>query len=1027
MKLLALAFVSLALAGTTQAQTCALVNDINTMAGIGLSSSPGGWAQLGKTYIFAATTCARGRELYKMSSTGVVSLVVDIRSGTKSSDPRDFTTCGGTVYFTAFTDTRGRELWRTNGFSLGTTLVRDIAPGSASSNPRNLTCCHNRLYFTASDRNNGTELWRSNGTSATTELLSIQAGPGSSSPKSLTCCRGELLFSAFKTGFGRELWRVGTATRTPILEGDIQRGSGSSSPGNLVSCNNVLYFSAFQNGTGTELWKAVKNTVFGNWKESLVRDIRVGSKSSFPSNIICCGKKVFFSANDGIRGSELWRSDGTPRGTKRLSDIKPGSGSSTPSNLISCGNTVLFSATGASDGQELWQTFGSTGVRRVRDINPGAGGSNMRNLTCCSGRLYFSANNGTSGNELWRASPGVFGAWTANLVKDIRKGSASSSPQSFLCIGSRVYFTANDGVDGVELWRSDGTALTTVLQKDIETTKQNASSNPGEIVCCWGQDQFFAAEDGTNGRELWVGRKSRAFWPTKLVKDIRKGRASSNPRDLTCCGKWLFFTADNGTNGRELWRSDGTPSGTQLVKDIRPGASGSNPTQLTCCGDILYFTANDGKNGTELWRSNGTSSGTTLVRNILSGALSSAPKWLTCCKGVLYFSAISLASGRELWRSNGTFGGTVQVRDIRKGSASSNPRDLICGGRTLYFAANNGTNGEELWRSGGTAASTIMVADIRPGSASSSPRHLTFCEFANGTVFFSAIHPTLGREFFQTRINSRSVVFNKDTRPGAASGNPSNIVCCGAQVFFTANNGTNGTELWRTRAVFTSWSPANIVKDIYPGGVSSSPSKLTCVGRRVYFSAREPNNGRELWKSDGSSAGTQRVCDLFDCSPGSSPAKLALCCGQLFFAATGTTVGRELYRIRLPGASTQILGSTCPPFHLVATATTPKLGTTVFLTGTPGPANHIGVIVCGRTKVKPTSAVRGVTNCPLWFDLSSFFIVATVVPPFPTVGLTIPNSTSLNGTTWVYQTVWINLLTVFPLQATNGVQLNLGN
>ena len=107
------------------------------------------------------------------------------------------------------------------------------------------------------------------------------------------------------------------------------------------------------------------------------------------------------------------------------------------------------------------------------------------------------------------------------------------------------------------------------------------------------------------------------------------------------------------------------------------------------------------------------------------------------------------------------------------------------------------------------------------------------------------------------------------------------------------------------------------------------------------------------------------------------------------------------------------------------TATTPKIGTTMNLHGECGPSNHLGIVVCGKTKVTPFF-VRGVTNCTLWFDTSSFVIVDVVSPPSYDTTLGIPNNSSLIGTNWVSQTVWINLFTIFPFQATNGVQLNLG-
>ena len=102
-----------------------------------------------------------------------------------------------------------------------------------------------------------------------------------------------------------------------------------------------------------------------------------------------------------------------------------------------------------------------------------------------------------------------------------------------------------------------------------------------------------------------------------LLKDINPGRASSMM--LTADGfagvnGVAYFAANDGTNGTELWKSNGTAAGTVLVKDINSGSTGSYPTSLTNVNGTLFFSATDGVSPNELWRSNGTAAGTVLER-----------------------------------------------------------------------------------------------------------------------------------------------------------------------------------------------------------------------------------------------------------------------------------------------------------------------------------------------------------------------------------------------------------------------------
>jgi ELWxxDGT repeat protein len=374
----------------------------------------------------------------------------------------------------------------------------------------------------------------------------------------------------------------------------------------------------------------------------LVADLAIGAGGSNPSQFVNVSGTLFFRANDGVNGDELWRSDGTSAGTTLVKDIVTGSGSSNPSYLTNVNGTLFFRANDGVNGDELWRSDGtSAGTTLVRDIVTGSGSSNPLFLTNVNGTMFFSANDGVNGDELWQ-SDGTSAGTT--LVKDIVTGSGGSNSSHFVNVSGKLFFSANDGVNGSELWQSDGTSA-----------------------------------------------------GTTLVKDIRSGSSGSYLSYLTNVNGTLYFRAFDDTNGFELWQSDGMSAGTALVKDIRSGSSGSSPGSLTNVNGKLFFRANDGVTGDELWQSDGTSAGTTLVKDLVTGSSSSYPNYLTNLNGTLFFSANDGVNGYELWRSDDMSAGTTLVKDIRSGSIGSSPGSLTDVDGTLFFSADNGTNGRELW------------------------------------------------------------------------------------------------------------------------------------------------------------------------------------------------------------------------------------------------------------------------------------------------------------------------------------------
>ena len=241
-------------------------------------------------------------------------------------------------------------------------------------------------------------------------------------------------------------------------------------------------------------------------------------------------------------------------------------------------------------------------------------------------------------------------------------------------VGDTLFFVADDGVHGKDVWSSDGTDVGTVLVKDLAGNAPGALTNAGGTL-------FFAANDGVNGRELWTSDGTDAG--TVLLKDIRLGQYSSFPSLLTYVGDSVFFTAQDGLHGEELWSSDGTEAGTVLVKDISSANDGYGPQLLTAVDDRLYFSADDGVHGEELWSSDGTEAGTLLVKDITPKTADYAygPESFTAVGGTLFFTTDDGIIGQELWTSDGTEAGTSVVSDINKGRSFSVARKGIANTR----------------------------------------------------------------------------------------------------------------------------------------------------------------------------------------------------------------------------------------------------------------------------------------------------------------------------------------------------------
>jgi ELWxxDGT repeat protein len=460
----------------------------------------------------------------------------------------------------------------------------------------------------------------------------------------------------------------------------------------------------------------------------MVKDVRPGPLGSDIGDVVQGGGMLFFFADDGSHGLELWRSDGTSDGTTLVKDVWPGpDGSqegwypySTESWLTEVDGMLFFAAwspgsdpspspspspspTEPSRVRGLWRSDGTEGgTVLVKEIRP-------QYLTPVGNTLFLAAG-GEHGSELWRSDGTEAGTV---MVKDIMPGADSSYPWHLVALADTLVFTAADGVHGDELWRSDGTVAGTVMVKDINRSR--ASKIEGFLRV--GDTLYFTARDRTHGAELWRTDGTRAG--TVMVKDIDPGRDASHATPLADVDGTLFFgasisrrRADSVVSRSFLWKTDGTEEGTVKVAPVSigpwdPDAYWYLPRTLAAIGSTLYFTSEDGTHGLELWQSDGTRRGTVLVRDIAPGRDDSTPYWFTNIGGTLYFFAFADGPyGRaSLWTSDGTRAGTVTIegpfrRPQFPDEEPPGPGWITVLGRTILLVTSGSSTGYEMWELG---------------------------------------------------------------------------------------------------------------------------------------------------------------------------------------------------------------------------------------------------------------------------------------------------------------------------------------
>ena len=439
-------------------------------------------------------------------------------------------------------------------------------------------------------------------------------------------------------------------------------------------------------------------------------------------------------------------------------------------------------------------------------------------------------------------------------VTDIAPGALFSNPGGDgmqIVVRDTLYFSANDGIHGAELWAYDMTTDSTRIVADINPG-QNASF-PGYWLVLVHEDViYFDAADPSHGRELWAHNTVNGS--TWLVANINDDEFSSNPGDdiEIVYGDTLYFSAFTFQYGTELWAHHPANNSTWLVEDIHHGSS-ANPGWLMhfVYNDVLYFTARDMMNVHDLWAHNKTNGSTWKVASFGMAPWTHPGENFEFLIGdVLYFDADNELNGRELMAYNLKTDTHWVVTDIVPGMTASNPgaNMSILVDDTIYFD----TDERFLYAHSTSNHTTWMVHQFTDASPQDSVKPV-----AIGSEFFYKIEEEGSHlELWAYNTKNHSTWMMKRFIPPTSTGtlDIGIIENVNGILYVDATTGVFGRELWAYNPMDQSiWQVANINKANAgtdgPDGNSMPGFSLSLVHNGYFFfSATDGAYGNELWK-----------------------------------------------------------------------------------------------------------------------------------------------------------------------------------
>ncbi len=551
----------------------------------------------------------------------------------------------------------------------------------------------------------------------------------------------------------------------------------------------------------------------------------------------------------------------------------------------------------------------SAQIVQVTDINK-SGDSGISSPYAWNGKIYFEADAGNDsveingnkypvGDELY-VYDGESATLLANINVDTADTSPNSDPKNFFSYNGKLYFQANGGdntgVDA-ELYVTDGTTEGTELVYDIYPGPGKGGL-PMEFFIM-DETLYFYAKDGSNS-QIW--KYDGANTPEKVTNERSGGYF--NPffptvdgsrtwlKGITDLGKYqlclfqgdsiISLTANNVANAyfndgvlfnngflysgvdldkdEELWFSDGTPEGTAMLIDLDTAAS-SDPQDLTVVGNEVYFIPEiEGK--TQLWKTDGTAAGTELVY-LPTDTVDVEMENLTLYNDKLYFTLTTQADDNELWVYDFVSAGKIAT-------IGANTGGFIEVDGVLFFMSEadaTDSNSDKLWCTAGTSKTTFLVDSLFENNAVYTKADDEYAVI--GSKLYFTADDTLGHDdiYMVDAAFVRNTIEPQETDLDDISG----LYLYNDALYFEAEDQMDsiGDELYRYTFDGIPSLVLNINQDTVDTTPNGDPKYFIEYKGKLYFQGNAGDKiatGQELYVSDGTTAGTELVYDIY---PGS--------------------------------------------------------------------------------------------------------------------------------------------------------------